>query len=197
MLLPFNPRPGLENWCAYPFFCQFVPKRATSSTRADYQDQIIIIQIKHSWHNLNLLSIYPADVVEATMEIAALIIRRPLVSEKGPDRRVTVEVKNEVRSQRLKEWSLFSSHERLQFRLLGKRDPCGNSLSVQGFNPLGKKTGQAFVLYCFVVKLSDNVLVKPVRNAVVWEHDPIDCDELFYKLKIEVTVLIGDPRNRI
>jgi hypothetical protein len=67
MLLRFNPRPGLKNHRANPLLGQFVSKRATSSTRADYQDQAVVIQIKHSWHNLNLFSIDPVDVVETAM----------------------------------------------------------------------------------------------------------------------------------
>ena len=65
-------------------------------------------------YGINLFSIDPVDVVETAMEIAALIIRRPFVSEQGPDRRVTIEVKDEVRSQRLKERSLLGSLKRLQ-----------------------------------------------------------------------------------
>ena len=81
---------------------------ATASTRANNQNHATVIQIKRSWHKLRLLSFDPIDVVEATMEIAALIIGWPFVSEEGPDRRVTVEVKDEVRSQPLEEGSLLS-----------------------------------------------------------------------------------------
>ena len=84
-----------KNHRANPLLGQFVSKRATSSTRADNQHQATVIQIKCSWHRLKLLSFDPIDVVEATMEIAALIIGRPLVSEAVPDRRITVEVKDE------------------------------------------------------------------------------------------------------
>src|SRR6516225_10161933 len=107
MLLPLNPRSGLENQGAYSFLSQFVSKRTTSSTRADNQHQATVIQIKCSWHKLKLLSFDPIDVVEATMEITALIIGRPFVPETGPDRRVTVKENEKVRPQPLKEWSLL------------------------------------------------------------------------------------------
>jgi hypothetical protein len=111
MLLPFNPRPGLKNQRANALLSQFVSERTASSTRADNQHQATVIQIKCSRHNLNLLSIHPVDVVETAMEIAALIIGRTFVSEEGPDCGITVEVNDEVRPQRLKEGSLFSSLE--------------------------------------------------------------------------------------
>jgi hypothetical protein len=57
---------------------------------------------------VKILSFDPFDVVEATMEIAALIIGWPFVSEEGPDRRIAVEVKDEVRPQPLEEGSLLS-----------------------------------------------------------------------------------------
>ena len=40
------------------------------------------------------------------MKITALVIGGSFVSEQGPDRRITVEVKDEVRPQPLKKWSL-------------------------------------------------------------------------------------------
>jgi hypothetical protein len=92
---------------------QFVSKCATSGTRTDNEHHVTVIQIKLSWHKLKILSFDPFDVVEATMEIAALIIGRTFVSEAGPNCRITVKVNNEVRPQRLKKGSLFSSLERL------------------------------------------------------------------------------------
>jgi hypothetical protein len=103
MLFPFDPRSSLKNHGANPLLGQFVSKRATSGTRTDNEHQVTVIQIKLSWHKLKILSFDPFDVVEATMEIAALIIGRPFVSEEGPDRRIAVEVKDEVRPQPLKE----------------------------------------------------------------------------------------------
>jgi len=61
------------------------------------------------------------------MEIAASIIGRPLVSEAGPDRRIAVEVKDEVRPQPLKEGSLLNSFKCLQsclFRETSASEPC-------------------------------------------------------------------------
>ena len=82
-------------------------------TAWDVANQLAIAKA-YNEYGINLFSIDPVDVVETAMEIAALIIRRPFVSEQGPDRRVTIEVKDEVRSQRLKERSLLGSLKRLQ-----------------------------------------------------------------------------------
>src|SRR5208283_3581845 len=114
MLLPFNPRSGLKNQRANPLLGQFVSKRATPGTRTDNEHHAIVIQIKLSWHTLKILSFDPLDVVEATMEIAALIIGRSFVSEQGPDRRIAVEVKDEIRPQLLKEGSQFDTFKCLQ-----------------------------------------------------------------------------------
>src|ERR1700736_999120 len=113
MLLPFNPRSGLENQRANPLPSQFVSECTSSGARADNQHQATVIQIKCSWHKLKLLSFDPIDVVKATIEITALIIGRPFVSEAGPDCRVAVKVNEEVRPQPLKEGSLLRSLELL------------------------------------------------------------------------------------
>src|ERR1700738_1126565 len=142
MLLPFNPRSGLENQRTNPLLSQFVSERTSSSTRADNQNHATVIQIKCSWHKLKLLHFYPIDVVEATMEITALIIGRAFVSEAGPDRRITVEVNDEVRPQPLKEGSLLNPFESLLSRLLSEASPRGPCLAVQSLDSHGEQTAQ-------------------------------------------------------
>src|SRR5271166_3209927 len=142
MLLPFNPRSGLENQRANPLLCQFVSQRTTSSTRANNQHHATVIRIKLSWHKLKILSFDPIDVVEATMEIAALIIGRPFISEARPDRRVTVEVKDEVRPQPLKEGSLLDSLKCMDSCLFREASPRGPCLGVQSLDSVGEKSGR-------------------------------------------------------
>src|SRR5260370_34261858 len=196
MLFPFNPRSGLENQRADPFLSQFVSKRATSGTRTDNEHHATVIQIKCSWHRLNLLAFDPVDVVEATMEIAAFIIGRPFVSEAGPDCRITVEVKDEVRPQPLKEGRLFDSFKCLQSCLFRETSPCGLCLGVQSLDSVGEKSGQVLVFRRLVVEVSDNVFVELVRNGNMREHGPVDRDEMFDEFRMEAMVLINFRSHR-
>ena len=56
---------------------------------------------------------------------------------------------------------------------------------------LRRKRGQILVLRCFVVELSDHMLVKLVGNAIVREHGPIDGDELFDEFRMKAMVLVN------
>src|SRR5260370_3075133 len=198
MLLPFNPRVGLETQRANPFLSQFVSERTSSSTRADNQHHATVIQIKCSWHKLKLLHFYPIHVVEAAMEITALIIGRPFVSEARPNRRITVEVNDEVRPQPLKEGCLLNPFESLLSRLLSEASPRGPCLAVQSLDSHGEETAQFLVLRRFFVELSNDMLVKLVGNVMVREHDPIDGDELFDEFRIAATLRLSfrSHRNR-
>src|SRR5271166_1809579 len=199
MLLPFNPRSGLENQSVNPLLSQFVPERTTSSTRADNQHHATVIQSKFSWHRLNLLAFDPVDVVEATMEITAFIIGRPFVSEAGPDCRITVEVKDEVRPQLLKEGRLFDSFKCLQSCLFRETSPRGPCLGVQSLDSVGEKSGQVLFFRRLVVEFSDNVFVELVGNGTMREHGPVDGDELFDEFRMEAMVFISlkSHRNRV
>src|SRR5271165_5580563 len=196
MLFPFDPRPGLKNHRANPLLGQFVSKRATSGTRTDNEHHAIVIQIKLSWHKLKILSFDPLDVVEATMEIAAFIIGRPFVSEERPDCRITVEVKDEVRPQLLKEGSLFDSFKCLQSCLFRETSPRGPCLGVQSLDSVGEKSGQVLVFRRLVVEFSDNVFVELVGNGTMREHGPVDGDELFDEFRMEAMAFINFRSHR-
>src|ERR1700722_461204 len=131
MLPRFNARAGFQNECANSFLSQLVSQGTASSARADNQHHGTVIEIKclrHTSKLSKLLPIDPIDVVEATMEITALFIGGTFIPEAGPDPRITVKVHDEVRPQRLKEGSLFSSPERLRSCLLREADPRGTCL---------------------------------------------------------------------
>ena len=57
------------------------------------------------------------------MEITAFIIGRPFVTEEGPDRWVTVEVKDKVRPEPLKEGSLLDLLKPLRPGLFRESSP--------------------------------------------------------------------------
>ena len=130
------------------------------------------------------------------MEITALIIGRPFVSEAGPDCRITVEVKDEVRPQLLKEGRLFDSFKCLQSCLFRENSPHRPCLGVQSLDSGGEKSGQVLVFRRLVVEFSDNVFVELVGNGTVREHGSVDGDELFDEFRMEAMAFINFRSHR-
>jgi len=129
------------------------------------------------------------------MEIAALIIRRPFVSEQVPDRRVTVEVKDEVRSQRLKEGNLLDSLKRLQPGLSDR--PVTRPLpgGCKASTPSESKPDKSWSCTALSSSFQDDMLVELVGKRCYAGTWSVKGNELFDESTREATVFV-DLRSR-
>ena len=109
------------------------------------------------------------------MEITAFVIGRAFVSEEGPDRWVTVEIKDKVRPQPLKEGGLFRASKCLQSCLWRQSAPRGCRLTAENLDSVGEKSQEVFVPHRLVRRVFGQRGRKTRRQQHRGgKHDPVN-----------------------